>query len=69
MSQLQRIIAYCRKHGSITDNEAREHCGCNRLAARIYDGRQRGYQFMAVRESHNGGTHARYFLCENEAAA
>ena len=37
------IVAYIRKHGSITQMEATEHIGCTRLAARIADLKKKGY--------------------------
>lgn len=37
MSQVERVLAYMREHGSITQNEANYKLGCSRLSARIYD--------------------------------
>lgn len=37
MSQATEILDYIDRHGSITDNEARDVIGCHRLAARIAD--------------------------------
>lgn len=34
-SQKNKIIDYIKLHGSISDDEARKHIGCHRLAARI----------------------------------
>lgn len=35
MKHLDRISNYLKEHGSITDNEARDELGCNRLSEYI----------------------------------
>lgn len=68
ISQCDKIIAYMRKHGSITQKEA-QHFGCWRLASRICDLRKKGYAINAetVRvKTRDGGTTpiAKYSLLE-----
>ena len=36
-TQTDRILAYLKRHGSISDAEARDEIGCTRLAARVLD--------------------------------
>jgi hypothetical protein len=67
MSQKETILAYCRRHGSISAKEA-VGFGCFRLAARIHELRKMGYEFMVEYEEHHGGSHARYRLCEHRMA-
>lgn len=43
MTQTQEILKYLQDHGSITPLEALREIGCFRLAARIYDLEQKGY--------------------------
>lgn len=43
MGDCDRIVAYCKQHGSITQMEAIEAIGCTRLSGRIWDLKQRGY--------------------------
>lgn len=63
-SQCGKILAYVRRTGSISDLEAYRHLGIRRLAARVFDLRERGFGFAATDEKHDGGTHARYRLHE-----
>ena len=43
-SQCGMVLAYLRRHGSITPAEAQENCdGCRRLAARIEELRKDGW--------------------------
>ena len=44
MTQCERIIDYINKHGSITTMEAFNDLGITRLASRIHDLRDDGYQ-------------------------
>ena len=44
MTQCERIIDYINKHGSITTMEAFHDLGITRLALRIHDLRDDGYQ-------------------------
>ena len=43
MTQCDKIVAYMKKHGGITQLEAYLDIGCWRLASRISDLKQRGY--------------------------
>ena len=43
MSQCDRVLAYIRKHKCITDNQAHDDLGINRLSGRIYDLKNKGY--------------------------
>lgn len=36
-NQCNRVLAWLEEHGSITDNEARDHLGINRVGARVWD--------------------------------
>ena len=49
MSQATDILDYIDKHGSITDDEARELFHCHRLSARIYDLRAIGQNIVTDR--------------------
>lgn len=46
MTQCERILDHIDKHGSITDEEARE-LKIHRLASRIHDLRRRGYNIVS----------------------
>lgn len=48
MNQSDRIIAYIKRHGSINPLEAISDIGCYRLAARINDLRDKGYQIKTT---------------------
>lgn len=41
--QTIQILSYMKEHGSITPMEAVQHIGCMRLAARISELKDRGY--------------------------
>lgn len=45
MTQKERIIAYCKKHGSIDRLSAYEQCGIFELSSRICELEKRGYVF------------------------
>ena len=60
-SQQHRILLHLREHGSMTQRDA-FGLGCYRLAARIMELRDMGYQIETVDEKHEGGTHANYVL-------
>lgn len=45
-SQCQKIIEYCRQHGSITQLEAISCLGIMRLASRINDLKNAGYKIQ-----------------------
>lgn len=44
MNQLEKIINFINEHGSITQMQALRYFGCGRLASRICDLRQAGYE-------------------------
>lgn len=63
------IIKYIREHGSITAMDAIREFGCMRLASRVSDLRQDGYNIESVMENgknRNGENvrYARYYLHE-----
>ena len=67
MTQCEQIIEYIRRYGSITDVEAYADFGIRRLAARVSDLKDRGYNIKSVGESGKNRfgkkTHyTRYFL-------
>lgn len=37
MNDCERVVSYCKQHGSITQMEATLAFGCTRLGARIWD--------------------------------
>ena len=43
MSQCDKIVAYMKKYGSITQLQAYVDIGCVRLPSRIHDLKRRGY--------------------------
>jgi hypothetical protein len=52
MNDCERIIAYCKQHGSITQLEATRELGTTRLGARIWDLKHRlGYEVDDVWET------------------
>ena len=61
MTQCERILEYMQTHGSITQIEATEKCGCTRLAARISDLQNQGYgierEFEKGKNRFNESTH------------
>ena len=44
MTQCDQVLAYLQENIAITDTVARELFGINRLAARIWDLRRKGYE-------------------------
>lgn len=50
-TQNERIIAYMKEFGSITQLDAIRDLGVMRLASRICDLRKRGYNIVSVRET------------------
>jgi len=44
MKQTERILRHLRDHGSLSSLEAMQEYGCMRLASRINDLRNQGYQ-------------------------
>ena len=67
--QCGKILAFLKSNGSITDNDARDRFGCNRLAARICDLRSKGFDIHSEWEkgkNRYGETinYVRYYLRE-----
>lgn len=50
-SQCTQIIEFMQKHGSITQDDATEHIGCKRLAARVKDLRRNGFPIVTNMET------------------
>lgn len=70
-SKKDLILAYLRKHGSITPDEARIYCRkCERLAARISELRADGHSIITTNKDQNGKTvnYAIYRLEESKNA-
>lgn len=61
-TQCAEIMAYIRRHGSITPGDALDACGCMRLAARIQDLEADGWKFRVEMVEQNGKRFARYSL-------
>ena len=61
MSQTERILKHMKRRGSITALDA-VRFGCLRLAARIADLRNMGFQIVSKRETKRNKTYARYTL-------
>ncbi len=63
LSQADAILAWLRLYpDGITAMDAVRHLGCMRLAARIAELREQGYQITTTPESRDGKTWARYQL-------
>ena len=69
-SQNGMVLAYLRRHESITSAEAQEHCdGCRRLAARIEELRKDGWAITSD-IVYRGRKHwAKYTLVEADQMA
>lgn len=70
-SKKELILAYLRKHGSITPDEARLYCRkCERLAARISELRADGHNIITDNKDNQGKTvnYAIYRLVREEKA-
>ena len=69
-TQNQEVWAWLEDHGTITDNEARDHLYINRLAARVYDLRKDGYPIEKImitvkRPNRRSVSFAKYFIKNN----
>ena len=54
-SKKELILAYLQKHGTITPDEARVYCRkCERLAARISELREDGYNIVTDKKDKHG---------------
>lgn len=67
-AQIDLILDYMRRRGSITPMIALKEFGCFRLGARIWDLRQRGHLINAVLISRGGKRFAAYSLVEGKRA-
>lgn len=68
LTQCDKILAYIRKHGSITPLDALREFNCMRLASRMSDLKARGYNVkskMETAKNKNGEpvSYARYTIC------
>lgn len=68
-AQAQRILAILKTGRSITSRDALHEVGSFRLAARIYDLRQAGYDIATVVERDGDRHWARYVLMSERQAA
>lgn len=50
-SQCEKILAYMKQHGGITQLEATNALGITRLSARIFDLKEQGYNIEDVNET------------------
>jgi len=63
VTQETQILTHLETHGNISSLQALKQYGCFRLAARIYDLRNRGYQIESQRwKTRSGKWVARYWL-------
>jgi hypothetical protein len=60
--QCRAVLEHMRRYGSVTDLDAYSKLGIRRLAARVNDLRNLGWDITTYTEKHDGGTHARYVL-------
>ena len=49
-TQCDRVLEYLKKHGSISDTEARDELGIRRVGARIWDLKDKGYPIVTKME-------------------
>lgn len=61
-SQSQKILAWRPLGKTLTQLDALRMFRCMRLASRISDLRNAGYNIITQFEEHDGGQHARYSL-------
>ncbi len=71
MTQCEKILDYIRLNGSITPIDALREFGCMRLASRINDLKNQGYNIVSkieINKNRYGDTvrFARYTIKENE---
>lgn len=64
MTQCERIVDYLDSHVGITSKEAMEKLGVYRLASRIHDLKESGYEFERItREEVNRYLHTHTKVC------
>ena len=68
-SQRQRIVSFCRIHGSITNRDAMITLRINSPTKRISELRDRGYIVEDVWEEGENTRYKRYFIKERDASA
>lgn len=61
-SQSQKILAWLQSGNTLTQLDALRMFRCMRLASRISDLRNAGYNIISQKEKHDGGVHARYSM-------
>lgn len=65
MSQKEWVLNYLRNHGDLTPLEALGQFGIYRLAARVWELKNDGYNIECeVKHDHNGKAYASYRLIE-----
>lgn len=70
MTQCDLVVEYMKRHGSITDTDARDHLHCSRLSGRIDNLKKKGYVIGRQLEDHinaltgHKSHHARYWIIE-----
>ena len=64
-NQIERILEYIKKYGTITDKNARDDLGIQRLGARIYDLKKMGYditdRWIAVKNRFGETVHIKQY--------
>lgn len=64
-NQSQRILEYMQRYGTITDKDARDDLGVQRLGARIYDLKKMGYEitskWIAVKNRYGETVHIKQY--------
>lgn len=73
LAQTNKILAYFQGGGSLTQREASDLFRCDRLGARIWDLKKRGYNIADRWEVHRNSygeykRYKRYWLVREEAA-
>ena len=62
MSQNSEILSYLKKGGTLTQGQAARMFGCWRLAARVNDLRDKGFNIETMMLTENDRTFAQYRL-------
>jgi hypothetical protein len=62
MTQREQILHHLQRHGDLTPLDALQNYGCARLAARVHELRQDGYDIRDVGEQQGRKRWARYRL-------
>jgi len=71
-AQVERVLAYLKRHGTITENEARGELGVGRLASRIDELRKGGWDIQTemVKGVNRWGEKVRYgkytLICDEQ---